>query len=255
MQEKSWFQQEDLTVSLHTEDEGSFQGVVVETSEVNDGSIRVVMDFPRKHAPNIPVGQQAALVFSGVSLNSPLQVSGTVYLRSDDHFRHRYLFDFDRTAVAPLSQAVNSRGAARVQPDPTKPIDVMLKGSGKKDPVLAELKDISATGLSTLVPREDEQTLYSAWEVQVEFQLPGQYEAFEMAGLVRSRRLCGTSILYGIEFDPERTRDFDKFQEWILDYVMTRQAEGFRRARVLAKGIEHANEKRSDESSVISSLD
>jgi hypothetical protein len=91
--------------------------------------------------------------------------------------------------------------------------------------------------------------------VQVEFQLPGQYEAFEMAGLVRSRRLCGTSILYGIEFDPERTRDFDKFQEWILDYVMTRQAEGFRRARVLAKGIEHANEKRPEESSVISSLD
>ena len=64
MQEKDWFSQEDLVVALHTGDGNGYTGVVVETFDVSGGGARVVTDFPRKNSPSLPIGDDAALIFS-----------------------------------------------------------------------------------------------------------------------------------------------------------------------------------------------
>jgi hypothetical protein len=230
--QENWFSQEDLTVSIHTNDV-SHQGVVIETMQVEGGRVRVVVDFPIRHSPSVPIGSDAALVFAGVSLDTPLQVSGTVYKRSEDHFRHRYLFEFDKSEVAPLGRAVNQRDAPRVAPDKNGKVEIFLVAGDEH--VLSELHNISATGVSVVISRESEAKLYAAWDLELHFELPGQEDSLTMMGIVRSRRRHNDSIMYAIEFDPSNSENFADCQERITDYVMTCQSEDFKRARVVAK--------------------
>lgn len=235
MEEHNYFAQENLVVNVHTPDGGSYQGIVVETIDTQEGMTRVVTDFPRSNSPALPIGDDAALIFSSTSFDTPMQVNGRVFLRSEDHFRHRYLFEFRREAVATLGLAVNQRRASRVFPDSNEPVTVFLEAFGDSTPVRTLLYDVSATGLSTVVARQDEASLFTEWKLKVNFRMPGEDEPFEVVGRVRNRRFSENGIHYGIEFDESESEDFDDFQDKLLVYIMGRQAEGFRRARLLAR--------------------
>ena len=48
--------------------------------------------------------------------------------------------------------------------------------------------------------------------------------------MVRNRGLLVTDVRYGIQFDPERSTDFDGAQERIMAYVQRREEELARKA-------------------------
>lgn len=243
MEHSNFFHSESLTVSVHTQKHGSFDGVVVETLDTAEGLTRVVADFPRAKSPSLPIGDDAALVFSSSSFSAPMQASGRVFMSSEDHFRHRYLFEFKKEQVAPIGQAVNQRRAARVYPDPSEPVTVFLQRLDEENHYSSQLNDISCTGISTVISREDEINLFSQWTLKMHFKLPNYDEkAFEVVGVVRNRKLVDNGIHYGIEFDATETPNYDEFQQRLLMYIMSRQAEGFRRARVLDKAVQEARD-------------
>lgn len=227
MTEKKWFTSEDLVVRLQT-DKGSFQGVVVHTEDTGNEA-RVVVDFPPSDVPTIPVGSEAPLVFSGSSLPADLKGSGTVVLRREDFFRHRYMFQVGHDAVSTLRKAVSQREATRVQPLASMPVKISLTTVEHNQRVDPELSDISATGVSVRVPRLEEQKLYSSWRMRIALLLPGEQKPIALFGNVKYRKLVGPSVHYGIEFDPA-SPDYAISQNEIIAYVLRCQAEAFRQA-------------------------
>lgn len=231
MSEQRWFAQEDLRIRLLTQKNGNFQGVVVEAEERAEGPI-LIADFPRATAPSLPIGTEVPLQFYGPSLGAELTGNGTIVLRSEDFFRQRYAFQVTNATVAPLALAIQQRNAVRVQPNGNAPVKVQLTsidGAKRCEPIAY---DVSATGISLRVPLNDERNFFDAWDVKVTLQLPDAKESTSFFGTIRSRRrLEGTIVLYGIEFDPAKTPDFSEKQEQVFQYVLGIQAETFRRAR------------------------
>jgi len=227
MTEKKWFTTEDLVVRLQT-DKGSFQGAVVHTEDTGNQA-RVVVDFPPSDVPTIPIGAEAPLVFSGSSLPSDLKGSGTVVLRREDFFRHRYMFQVSHDAVSTLRKAVSHREATRVQPLPNMPIKVSLTTVEQGQRVDPEVNDISATGLSVRVPRQEEQKLFSSWRMRIALWLPDEKKPISVFGNIKYRKLVGSTVHYGIEFDPA-SEDYELNQHEIVAYVLRCQAEMFRQA-------------------------
>ena len=243
MEHPNFFHQESLSISVHTDKQGTFEGVVVETMDTSEGFTRVVTDFPRNKSPRLPIGDDAALVFTSGSFAGPMQASGRVYMSSEDHFRHRYLFEFKASDVAPVGYAVNQRRASRVYPDPSEPVNVQLYRMDEDDAYTAKMYDLSVTGISTVIPREAEVDLFSQWTLRLHFELPDHDgQPFNAVGIVRNRKLTDDGIHYGIEFDASSIPNFEQFQQRLITYIMSRQAESFRRARVLDRIVQAADE-------------
>ena len=229
MIDQHWFAQEDLRIRLLTEEAGSFQGVVVEAEERAEGPV-LVADFPRATAPSLPIGTEVPLLFWGPSLVSDLTGSGMIVLRSEDFFRQRYAFQISNETVFPLAQAIQQRRAVRVQPTGKDPISVELSTMDGKFRCQPNPFDLSISGISMRVPMSDEKNFYDAWDVKVTLQMSTSPEPFTMAGTVRGRRRVGSSlVLYGVEFDPKKTPDFDQKQAAIQKYVTEVQGDNFRR--------------------------
>ena len=53
--------------------------------------------------------------------------------------------------------------------------------------------------------------------------------AVEFRAWVRSRRLEDEDVHYGLEFDSERSEDFGRQQDEIIEYVMVCQREALKR--------------------------
>ena len=255
MEESNLFSQENLIVHVHTPNSGSYQGIVVETVDTHEGYTRVVTDFPRAKSPSLPIGVDTSLVFSSSSFAAPLQTSGRVYLRSEDHFRHRYLFEFQKEHVATLGQAINQRRAPRVFPDPSAQVSVVLEQIDGGDRITTQLHDLSATGLGVIVSRHDENTFFSEWKVRLHFTLPSDNETFDVVGVVRNRKLVDGGVHYGIEFDPLESGNFDAVQERLIGFVMSRQAEAFRQARIVTKQAEQFVQQEVEHAASFSSDD
>ena len=78
-------------------------------------------------------------------------------------------------------------------------------------------------GISALVLDEIESQLVAIWELKLSILLPGERAPFEMMGVIRYRRLLGSALQYGIEFDPQRTPSFQRRQQLIASYIMKSQ--------------------------------
>ena len=98
------------------------------------------------------------------------------------------------------------------------------------------VNDISTSGISVFVSLEAESQLASLWEFKLSLQLPQERESIDFVATVRQRRLSGSAIACGIEFDVDATESFDSKEERIQAYVMQRQREILQAKRGTGEG-------------------
>lgn len=209
---------------------------VVEDLQLDEGAW-VVVDFPTTHAPNLPVGGETPLVFSGASLPERVGVTARVTFRSRNHLRQRHKLQLGDEAKQALKPVLNRRRALRIAPSPDSPVAVVVRPASddakrvEGTPVC--LNDISLVGLSILVSADHESDLCDFWDLDLQVHLPQEAEALELHGHVRARRLTDEGVVYGIGFDGTTTADLGKKLEQIRAYVMRRQGEMLREARII----------------------
>ena len=210
---------DDVLVHLKTGQAWSVHGQVI------DGSAgTAVAEFPRRESPTVPVGEYVELVFWGTPLSEPVPMRAQVTDCSQQGDRYRYRFQFEPGAVdALLSGALDRRRATRIQPDQSTPVRVLVQGS--RQSVEGVLRDISEAGAGILICREDEAALFDAWILTLVLRLSEVEEPLVLIGDVRYRRLQGSQLHYGIEFDKLSTEDFDVQRERIRAFIERRQAQ------------------------------
>jgi hypothetical protein len=208
-----------VLVHLKTGQAWSVHGQVV------DGSAgTAVAEFPLGESPSVPVGEYVELVFWGTQLNEPMPMRARVAActQQGDHYRYRFQFE-PGTVDALLSGVLDRRRATRIEPEQRTPVRVLVQGA--RQSVEGVLRDISEAGAGILICREDEEALFDAWVLTLVLRLPGDRDPLVLIGDVRHRRLHGSEVHFGIEFDPLKTEDFDVQQERIRAYIERRQAQ------------------------------
>lgn len=220
-----------LDVTVKTEDGEVFPGKVLDVTI--DG---VGISFEKEGGPELGLSKKVTLIFSGAALDDPVEVFGDVTSRVEaGELRHyRYGFAFDQSAElekrlpAGIFGLFNRRGAFRISPDPTKPVEVSVTAPGVRGTKITTLlKDISISGLGFLLEPEAESILGAIEVIEMSFRLPTSDEDFELLGRIRRRELIEKDILYGVQFD-DQTEDFARRREEISAYVMHRQREELR---------------------------
>jgi hypothetical protein len=221
---------EALTLEF-TDPEGQVRrGSVEEVRRETSGLLMVVNFRPTQVAAH-PIGEAIDLSFSGVSLRRPVRVRARVVCWTENEVLERYEFQFDEEASLALGPAFNRRGAVRVNPAPRAPIVAEIF-TDEHWVEASTVQDISTGGVSLLLHAEDPGGLSSYRQLYLRLRLPNDdEERFEVAGIVRFRRLSGAAIAYGIEFDAARTEGFAAKQGRVHAYVMRRQLEVLRSCR------------------------
>ena len=208
----------------------ALSGMVVDLRPTDDGAVAVV-DFSSSTEPCLRIADHVEIEISGGEFKTPLAVSARVLLRSKDEVRHRLELQLDNETRMILMPPVSRRQAFRVRPAATKPIDAALKTTMGRKLASVVLHDISIGGVSLLVTHEDEFQLSPQWEFLLTIQLPEAKEPIDFVCAVRQRRLVGSQIAYGMEFDAVATQLFGRKQELVRAYVMQRQREILRAKR------------------------
>jgi c-di-GMP-binding flagellar brake protein YcgR len=167
------------------------------------------------------LGQLVALRFPSLLLNQPLAATARVRHRAEKAGRYRYGLQFtDREQLESRLWSVfrrlfNRRRSVRVAPEYAPPVEV--NGGGVR--IAVALVDISRQGISVRIPAEKERALARSEHVELSVTLPGGLDSVHLDGIIRSRRLAGSQIDYGIEFDLERSPDAGRQQSLIGSYV------------------------------------
>lgn len=191
----------------------------------------IALLFDHRYDPVFPLKGTLFLELSSPHLPKPLLVHGQVRRREETEKGRIYGFEFiDWPALlARLPQALtslfNRRGHHRVEPDPSKPIEVTIEGSLLTRPIRATLRDLSAAGISVQAPYALENLLMRVERVKVSFCLPYDPGPLSFWGSIMHRNLIGKGICYGILFDARRTAGFPAKQESLVRYVADRQGE------------------------------
>ncbi len=183
----------------------------------------VLLDVPPSEGFAVAVGETAMLLLYGADPNISIQVRGKVVFQSKSGSAIRYQFRLDDHGTRHLNNLVERRRSVRVRPDPYAPVDLIFQDEDGAACVHGFVRDVSDTGISVLVDPQEEQLLFSAWKLRLSVCLPGEDVPVEVVGIVRYRKLTGSVIQYGIEFDPEETAEFAHQQERLTAYVSSRQ--------------------------------
>ena len=209
-------------------------GADPEPTELIDVTIDgAAVRFPHARAPSIAVGDRVVILLGAV--DQALRVDAVVIHRREDPEHRRYGLRFlDPDSLAErlgpaLAKLFNRRGAPRVQPDPREPVEITLEGflaAGGVERTQAPLIDLSTGGLATEVGYAFEAGFAGNIRVRATFELPGIDEPFNLGAVIQNRRSVDHGVLYGLEFDPDRTLHFPRQRRAIADYVARRYREG-----------------------------
>ena len=214
----------DVEVGLRA-GEQTFDGEVLDLSIKGVGVL-----FAQPDAPTLAVGDSVKLDFRSAKVRASVRLASTVRHRQDMNLFRRYGFAFDSldAAAEQLSELLyplfNRRRVPRVDPHPDEPLEVTLTTSAGKR-IEAPLRHLSARGMAVLVSVGLEASLVEIEEVVVSFQLPRGRGAIELVAWIRSRLLEDDHVIYGMEFDPERSERFAQSEMELVDYVMRRQRQ------------------------------
>jgi hypothetical protein len=178
--------------------------------------------FPAAAAPVLLIGQALQLRFRGPSLPGEAVVRAFVRQRVEEDGARVYRFQLEHGDGTAFEAAVNRRAAFRVTPDEALPMRVMLREPEGGRRVGGVVRDLSETGLSALLGKEDEWVLARATVLEVEFFLPTCPLRLRFRAEVRHRRLERTAVHYGMRFD-ETAAGFGEAQEAVKAYVAERQ--------------------------------
>ncbi|MHC4765438.1 MAG: PilZ domain-containing protein [Planctomycetota bacterium] len=212
----------DLHVALLDPGGSPVTGLLLDVSGAGAG-----IRFLGPKLPSLAVGQDVDLVFSSEKLAAPLTVPAVVQHRTEEQSARRYGFRFLEAqaldAILPpvMREFFNRRRTVRVVPDPRRPVAVELRTEPEAAPWEVEL--ISLRG-------DLDAKFADTTAVLVTLYLPGNRRPVSLMGDIRYRRLVQDRIHYGINFDPETSRDFARKQAAITKYVLKRQLKSLRRS-------------------------
>jgi len=196
----------------------------VEHACIAENGATVFVSFPREACPQLDFLQQVELRMTGDGLDAPLITRGRVVFSGLTLQSRDFEFQLGYEARVLLAPALNRRSAVRVCPAAEEPIDLVIRtGDGKE--IRPVVNDISITGAGVLLTQEEELSLADHWQAEVVLRLPTEAEELELSVNISYRRLRGSAILYGIEFDPDHSHVFGFQQQSLQRYVMQRQVE------------------------------
>lgn len=227
--------QQSLDVTVQTADGQIFAAELLDLTVEGAGT-----RFRRDAGPTLALGQGATLTFTSARLLRPIHVHAKVRSRVElGAFRsYRYGFEFDerdelqRQLSGEIYRLFNQRLDYRVEPDPTEPVDALVKlyepettaaVTNKDFRATGQVKDICGVGAGVLLDREVETTLAATDLVVVGFRLPPNDVMLQFAAWIRHRELQEESVCYGLEFDPGRSEQFRQQQNEILKYTRRRR--------------------------------
>lgn len=207
----------DLRVHLRGPDRERFEGLCTDLDS-NEHDVHASVVFAGSPAPVLTVGKTAQLSFRGGGLLASIDAEALAVSRNDDQVRRRYSFTLLDVPKELLFVLANRRDAPRVRPGEEGLRVRLLHVGGLGGEV--ELHDMSASGLSVLLRPAVEERLSNTTQIQLELTLPEADSALHLHATIRNRRLCGASILYGLQFD-RRTPRFVEVQRQISEYLAT----------------------------------
>lgn len=190
----------------------------VTTMNLSGESAQFGAKFPAD-TPVLPIGSALDVVLRTVGADHGTHVTGHLALQARAEDGVHCEVSFSRETAALLRGLVYERRAPRVKPSTREPVVVTIAGA-----VGVQVHDLSIGGVGLLVSSESQGRI-SRWTFPMKLRLPGDDDSMKFFGEVRLRRLLGSMVLYGVQFDPDRTRDLEEKQESIQRYVMRRQRE------------------------------
>ncbi len=222
-----------LDIVVRTASGETFPGELLDITAEGAGT-----RFKREVGPTLAVGEPTTLTFTSARLRSPVKINAKVRSRTElGSFRsYRYGFEFDewqelqKRLSGEIHRLFNQRSVYRVEPDPAEPVDARIRVSPEFFPDLPQqfeangrVKNISPVGIAILVDHEVETKLAAIDQVITAFQLPASDQMLEVVSWIRNRQLQDDRVCYGLEFDKDRSKDFEKQNSQIIKYVRRRQ--------------------------------
>ncbi|MFZ0255686.1 MAG: PilZ domain-containing protein [Gammaproteobacteria bacterium] len=211
---------------------GCGQAHAGEVTDVPRGGVG--MRFPQPHVPQLPIGKQVVLALTSAYLGKTVELPAMVLSREEGDGFRRYSFQFNgqaaysREVAKEFYRLFNRRNADRVEPRLDKRVEVQIEVFEQRhgrSPLTVSLKDISATGMGIVADGAADYLLTDVECVCAKIRLPTHDTALSLVAWIRSRALEGNSIVYALQFDSQRSREFCAQQEAIMDYVMGRLME------------------------------
>jgi len=185
----------------------------------------IELGFSRADAPLLGIAQLVVLRMRSPSSINELRIPVRVVARADDDAQRRY--ELQPRSIGDLARLKRqNRGQyVRVQPSPDAPMSVELRDHAGRRLGSGGVIDVSIKGLGLLLEPSDELSMRAYERLSLVIQLSDDPRPRTVSGIIRTRRLIGASIRIGIEFEPERTPEFQEAEQWFTRYVMRRQYE------------------------------
>ena len=201
-------------VRLYLSGQGYFQGIV--TSMSTSG---IMVDFADDKRPDVPPGAAVELALSSDRLHSSLRLPARAAGHEEDAVSRRYSFAIDLEAQAALRALIDARNECRITPNVETPILVMLRQPGGEVYVEGGLDDVSRTGLSVFVRKEDGDTIRQEELTRISFLLPGEKAPIQLCGFLRHTKDEEEQVRLGFEFTPganeENARDVERYHAYV----------------------------------------
>ena len=195
---------------------------------VTSGGAR--LSFPGGDRPLYALHESVYVQICSPYLERPLVVPSIVCYRYESLERATYGFEFKKrpgdliVLPSPLKQVFNQRRDRRVQPNPAKPIHLIVTASpGERFETLAH--DISTSGLAFVVACGAGAFLVPGHSVDVDLRLPGYREAFRVKAMLRTREQVAGGVRIGACFPAKDSIDVAPFKNAIAIYVRERRRE------------------------------
>jgi hypothetical protein len=186
------------------------------------------VEYPESGAPSLPLGGEVALEFTGKRLKRNITLYAHIHGKLNEVGARQYQFQFfAKPGQDPgeIFSIFNRRRAYRAPAVQTTPVETRYADPGfpLSKPAIAELADISATGIGLIVSVDDESRLSKDDWLRLNFELPSFGAPIELIACIRYRVLLASkAVRYGAVFKPDEP-DFMRKQDKVVHYVMQYQ--------------------------------
>lgn len=220
----------DLRMTVANADGLPFGGKLTDVSASGAGAM-----FDGANFPNLAVGQNVDLTFTSRDLPAPVTIAAQVQHRAESDDARRYGFRFlqphqlDATLSGEMRQIFNRRKTLRVNMDMFDPMTAMLSAETQDLGVEARLHDLSTHGARISIEPEFERSFADTTSLTILIPLDNRGE-INLIGDIRYRRLVGNRIHYGIEFDPQLSKNFKRQQGMIARHVVKRRLNNLKKS-------------------------
>jgi hypothetical protein len=180
--------------------------------------------FLANRDPKLTLGDELELIFCAPT-GGEVETLAIVRSFVDRGDFVRYGFEFadpeelDARVPLLLRAMFNRRRAPRVTPEESVEVELTHESGA----VSGSLVEVSTVGAAFEIPFSCVEAFERGAVIQCEFSLPTCARALSLAAVVRSFRLVGPVVHLGVEFDVERTEEFDDVFSELQDFIASRE--------------------------------